>query len=270
MARPENWRELIAVHGWGTAPARIMGRTRAVGDCTEWTGPLNGSTPQIRVSVPGRWWVESAPRVVWMFVRWPQREFVPDGFDVKRSCGNQRCLLHLVLSEHGVIVSEAARQRLSAALLRARVGAKLSPHQVKTIRRWRAEGRHLAPLVRRYGVSDGTIYSVANGFNYREPGTPRPKRHNGSGWRALNSYRFDEETCDEMLSMVAGGESYLAVAAQYDCYVSQVGSVVRSMYRPGPGGLEPEDRPIRPSRVCGDCCMMLDDCECRDETTRTP
>lgn len=267
MARPGNWRELIAVHGWGTAPARIMARTRTVGECIEWTGPLKGSVPQVRVSVPGRYWVESVPRVVWMFVRWQQREFVPDGLDVKRSCGNQRCLRHLVLSDPGKIVSELVRQRMIDAQLRStRDGARLSPRQVKIIRRWRAEGRSLAPLVKRYGVNAATIYNVANGFHYRAPGTPRPARHGSSGWRAVDKRRFSSEDCDEMLSMIAGGESYNAVAGYFDCYNALVGYVVRGLYRDGIGGLEPEDRPTEPRAVCGRCCLTADDCGCVKRT----
>ncbi len=267
MARPGNWRELIAVHGWGTAPARIMARTRTVGECIEWTGPLAGSIPQIRVCVPGHYWVESAPRVVWMFVRWRRREFVPDGLDVKRSCGNQRCLRHLVLSEPGLIISEVVRQRTIDAHLRSpRNGAKLSSRQVATIRRWRAEGRSLTPLVKRYGVNAATIYNVANGFYYREPGTPRPKRHADSGWRALDYHRFSVEECAEMLSLIAGGESYNAVAAYFDCRYSQVGYIVRGSYRDGVGGLMVEDRPTKPRAICGQCCLTADDCGCVKRT----
>lgn len=269
MARPGNWRELIAVHGWGTAPARIMARTRTVGECIEWTGPINGSTPQIRVCVPGHYWLESAPRVVWMFVRWQQLEFVPDEREVKRTCGNYRCLRHLVLSGRGLIVSEVVRQRISdgqraSPLSRAR--AKLSPQQVVVIRKRRAAKQNLMPLAKRYGVSQAVIYGVANGYSYRRPGVPRPPRHDGSGWRAVDKHRFGAEECDEMLSLIAGGESYNAVAAYFDCHNSQVGHVVRGLYRYELGGLTPEDRPTEPRAVCGQCCLTADDCGCVKRT----
>jgi hypothetical protein len=204
-----------------------------------------------------------------MFVRWHRREFVPDGLDVKRSCGNHRCLRHLVLSGHGLIVSEVARQRLSDALRAsplARSHAKLSPRQVTVIRKRRAAKLNLMPLAERYGVSQGAIYGVANGYNYREPGVPRPPRHGSSGWRAVDKHRFGVEECDEMLSLVAGGESYNAVAAYFDCYNPHVGRVVRGLYRRGVGGLMPEDRPTKPRAICGQCCLTADDCGCVKRT----
>ncbi len=268
MARPGNWRELIARDGWRSAPARIMARTRRVGECIEWIAGRSkvGNVPQIRIFIDGHAWTETAPRVVWMFCR---GEFVGSGVDIKRSCANRLCVRfdHLVKASTGQLVNEITRQRLSDGARsspRALARRKLNPQQVAEIREARAAKLNLMPLAKRYGVTQAVIYGVANGYNYREPGVPRPPRHDSSGWRAVDKRRFNAEECDEMLSMIAGGESYNAVGGYFDCYSALVGCVVRGLYRDG--GLEPESRPAKPRSVCGQCCLTADDCECPPRT----
>lgn len=271
MARPGNWRELIAQHGWGDAPARLMARTRRVGDCLEVGSDRRRrgrrpviKVPQIRIRVSGLLWTESVARFVYMFC---SGEFVERERDVKRSCDNPSCCLfgHLVTVGNGVVVNDAQRLRLARSL---RASPKfmerrmLSPQQVATIRRYRKKARPLTPLIDRYGVKAPSIYNVANGFSYREPGEPMPSRGMVGVWNTQRRHRFDREACDEMLSMIAGGESYNAVAAYFDCRNSQVGHVVRGLYRRGVGGLTLEDRPTEPRAVCGQCCLTADDCGC--------
>jgi hypothetical protein len=172
MSRPSNWADVVKAHGWGTAPVRLMRRTRRDDEtgCIEWTGPLKNALGQIRISVAGHVWTENVNRLAWMIVHQCP---VFDGYEIKRTCCNRRCVRHLRLCRAGAIASvcEYRKRRDAAhdaAQARANSRQKLTPRQVATIRRYRAQGRPVAPLAARFGVSAGTIYNAASGATYAD------------------------------------------------------------------------------------------------------
>lgn len=185
MGRPADWRDRVRRYGWGTAPARLMARSRLTEEgCLEWTGAMSRNVPQIRVTTgTGCYWLISAQRLAWMIAN---RRFVDDSSEVKRTCCNDRCLLHLTVVPIGTIGSVCEYRNQRQALHDCKHSRKLTDRQVATIRRWVDEGRVLAPLADRYRVSKGTIYSCANGFTFRHSWiTPLPDRV------AVGHYRRD-------------------------------------------------------------------------------
>ena len=168
--RPKNWREIVAEYGWGTAPARLMANTRANGECIEWLGATVGDVPQIRIAAgpAGKRyvWTESAQRLAWTIARGTT---IPPGLQIKRTCCNLLCLRHLRAMRGGGPASVCSYRRLRDVLHQlGRARGKLSKRNVATIRRWKAEGKVLAPLAARYGVSLCTIYFVARRFTYAD------------------------------------------------------------------------------------------------------
>ena len=181
--RPQNWREL----GFGTAESRLIKRSVRVGDCLEFSGAQRNGIAQVRISAGGFVWTENATRLA--FLLWVGGD-IADGQEVQRACGNLRCIerSHLALTEKGRFASEIARQRsLAATVESGRKRRLLSPRQASTVRRRVRDGRTLADLPAKFGVSDGTIYNIANGFLYRD-GEPKPERGEAGRYRRDSVY----------------------------------------------------------------------------------
>jgi hypothetical protein len=166
MPRPMGWRSL----GFGTALERIGKRSkRSRSGCLVWSGNLNNGVPQIRITVSGEVWTESAHRVVW----YSSGRHIDSDSNLKRTCCNPRCveLSHLAEVGNGEMASEKERGIVRDKLVRAaRARRRLSDARVRTIRRRHSKGKPIRLLAERYGVSVSTIYAVASGRIYRDVG----------------------------------------------------------------------------------------------------
>jgi hypothetical protein len=88
----------------------------------------------------------------------------PKNADAAHSCGNRDCInpLHLRWASRTENMDDA---RAHGTILGLR--AKLTPADIPSIRAALATGRSVASIAAEFGVSDGCIYSIARGTNWK-------------------------------------------------------------------------------------------------------
>lgn len=125
-----------------------------------WIGALTGAGYG-SIKVDGK--AQAAHRVAWFLVfgRWPKRELM-------HTCDNPACILleHLVDGTHADNMHDRDRKGRVAHGTRQHL-AKLSPRDVRAIRRERAGGATYKTIAGRYGVARTTISHVCRGNTWR-------------------------------------------------------------------------------------------------------
>lgn len=181
--------------------AVIESRCERDGECLIWTGCISGSPTRASGGVPQVRWrgkTHGPNRLVYEHRVGP----IPPGHNVQRSCGRDACLApeHLVAVPSGAVVSESVRERISHGT-RGR-GAKLSPAQVRHVRRLRATGKPLPRgLARRWGVTYGTIQFAAMGRTYAYlPGAVRVREHEVHRCSICGGTGHNRRTCTAEVS----------------------------------------------------------------------
>lgn len=181
----------------GGAGNTTRGLTRSLDETKEGL-PMEGTRkPKSRIPIEIRLWlkVEKMPSGCWEYrgklstngygriarggrgegevpahrVAWEQRNGpVPDGMILCHSCDNPPCVNpnHLFLGSHADNAADRNRKG------RHRFGvshhnARLTPDQVRTIRRWASEGLSRAESARRMDVSPSTVAAIVHGRLWR-------------------------------------------------------------------------------------------------------
>ena len=226
MARPDNWRDLVREHGWGTAPARLLSYSRKSDDhegCVEWTGPLqaHNSTGQIRISVAGCAWTENVQRLAWAVAHGTP---APADREVQRICCNARCLIHLRLARSGDATVCAYRRQLTAAYKAGLARRSLSDDQVAEVRELLALGVKQKDIQARFGVSPVVVWSIKTGRSYgKAPGETIAQRKIRRG-RSPMRLGYMKRTTIRVLA--ARGWTYPRIAARYKISAQVVRQIV--------------------------------------------
>jgi hypothetical protein len=149
---------------------RIYARCEEVGTCLEWQGKLNGSGAMYIRN--GRKKCLLIRRVLWEHKHGP----LPEGHQASVSCGNPRCVKHLIAithtqKNHRIAATGAWSTpafKIASALARRR-RAKLDAQTVAAIRASEGTGVEIA---RRLGVAPHNVYSVRSGATWRDYSNP--------------------------------------------------------------------------------------------------
>jgi HNH endonuclease/Helix-turn-helix domain len=126
--------------------------------CWLWVGSIRADG-RARVFVRGRGLVR-AHRFAWELTYGP----IPKGFQVQRTCRNDRCVRpdHLALATPAGVARQREKRRTSPAR------SKLSDVEVRQIREAHAAGTSQTTLARRFQVSPGTINAIVHRRTWRD------------------------------------------------------------------------------------------------------
>lgn len=224
MARPGNWRELVAEYGWGTAPHRLQQNSkRTPTGCLQYqTKQLN--TPQVTVSVGGHSWRMQLYQLAWCIRYGAER--MRDDLQVMHTCCTHACIKHVAALRPGTVASVCTYRKQLAAIKRATEARRLlTPDQVDEVWRLLRAGEQHADIAARFGVSGPTISHIAIGLSYKGTGDPI-RRHR-------SPVRLTGEQVADVVDRSLRGERIADIADSYGISVNRVRKITK------PAGVAP-------------------------------
>lgn len=133
------------------------------GECWLWSGSTIKGYGNIREGGKrGR--MLKAHRVAWMLARGP----VPDGLNVLHKCDNRRCVnvAHLFLGTNADNIADAIRKGRHTHGEKVWT-ARLTPDEVRQIRRLSSEGLTQNRIAARFGVTRSAVKAITSGVVWR-------------------------------------------------------------------------------------------------------
>lgn len=182
-------------------------------ECWEWIGSKKGwertGTKKGRgygqIGVAGKGRSEGAHRVAWELANGP----IPDGMWVLHRCDNDGCVRpsHLFLGDAAANAADMAEKD------RVRHGvrhpyAKINDETAREFVRLYAQGVTGREIAGRFGVSEGTVFSVVLGRSWRRAVAGMERRTGGrQRGEAVHTAKLTEEKVREILRLLASGLS---------------------------------------------------------------
>lgn len=132
------------------------------GGCHEWVGPIT-PTGYGRVNALGFEGFAYAHRLRWRLAHGP----IPDGMQVLHACDNP-CCVNIDHLRIGTVADNMREKAERGRAARNKGMAKLSPRQVRAIRKKAAAGMSQRELGRLYGISSVAVCHLVNRKTWKD------------------------------------------------------------------------------------------------------